>query len=429
MGDRTTGLLSPAQERRRHRNGSSADGRRRARNYGEPALQRELTRLALTGVGVEDTIRLISDAIGCEILVLDRDLGVLEHRSANAQGITGEELASLDDLTLTETGIVHRKVVLSGHRTEAAIARLAPTCERTAVIVLVGGRTELAHIDAGAIECSVSALALALTREWATGERETRLTDDLFHLILRRGDGDQGGIHRSAAGLGYNLTGCHVVIAVVPDREIAKGRGPGALRRRVRATVRSVSRAPAAVFEHDGVTLVLVDPAQDGAALARDFSESAALADCRIVFAGPHQGIAGIRTAVGECLHALDVLRLTAGAARVTGFDDLGIWTILGSVKDRQHLLRFRDSVLGPLIAHDAQRQAQLLDTLRALLRTNFHWRRAAESLDVHPNTVGYRISIMGKLTGLDLDGSEDRVKADIALRINDLLAQRTPIS
>jgi DNA-binding PucR family transcriptional regulator len=55
-------------------------------------------------------------------------------------------------------------------------------------------------------------------------------------------------------------------------------------------------------------------------------------------------------------------------------------------------------------------------------VRAGFEWRRAAAELGVHPNTVRYRMSVITKLTGLDLATYQDQAKADIALRAADML-------
>ena len=104
-----------------------------------------------------------------------------------------------------------------------------------------------------------------------------------------------------------------------------------------------------------------------------------------------------------------------------TGLDELGIWTVLASA-DRDQLALFRDATLGPLVEHDARRRSQLIETLRALVTAGFNWRPASVALAVHPNTVRYRMSVITKLTGLDLGIYADQVKADVALRITELL-------
>ena len=74
------------------------------------------------------------------------------------------------------------------------------------------------------------------------------------------------------------------------------------------------------------------------------------------------------------------------------------------------------------LLAHDAKRESQLVDTIRTLVECNFHYRTAAEVLYTHPNTLRYRMSRIHELTGLDFADADDRLKVELALRILDVM-------
>ncbi|SEF14456.1 PucR C-terminal helix-turn-helix domain-containing protein [Jiangella alba] len=65
--------------------------------------------------------------------------------------------------------------------------------------------------------------------------------------------------------------------------------------------------------------------------------------------------------------------------------------------------------------------QGQLVDTVRAYLATGLSVRRTAERLEVHENTVSYRLRRVSSL--LDLAGPEQLIRADLllALRAVDL--------
>jgi sugar diacid utilization regulator len=216
---------------------------------------------------------------------------------------------------------------------------------------------------------------------------------------------------------GIALTGSQCVVGVAVKRPESH-----ALRQRIRRIADARGHTAAAVFARDGAVLAMLavrgpDPGRSlAASLAHEFSGSGAAAPPRIAYAGPHAGIAGARRAMSECLQGLRVLGLTGHPRGPAAYDELGIWTILGSA-DAGCLACFRDSTLGPLFEHDKRPASQLLPTLRALARAGFEWRPAAAELGVHPNTVRYRMSVITKLTGLDLATYQDRVKADIALR------------
>ena len=108
---------------------------------------------------------------------------------------------------------------------------------------------------------------------------------------------------------------------------------------------------------------------------------------------------------------------------RTTGFDDLGIWALLGRVGDREQLADFAGGVLGRLLEYDRDRGSDLIHTLRDLARCSYHYRTAADELFAHPNTLRYRVARITELAGLDLADPEDRLRIELALRVLDVLS------
>ncbi|WP_017976337.1 PucR family transcriptional regulator [Actinopolyspora halophila] len=71
---------------------------------------------------------------------------------------------------------------------------------------------------------------------------------------------------------------------------------------------------------------------------------------------------------------------------------------------------------LADLARHDAAHATDYLSTLHAWLRAQANLTVAAERLDVHPNTVRYRIRRMRRITDLRLDDPDERLAMLIAL-------------
>ena len=65
------------------------------------------------------------------------------------------------------------------------------------------------------------------------------------------------------------------------------------------------------------------------------------------------------------------------------------------------------------------------MKTLSVYLRENGSLQRAARLLHVHPNTVTYRLNRIEEITGLDLGQYRDRLMAQVALEIVDVLGER----
>jgi sugar diacid utilization regulator len=121
-----------------------------------------------------------------------------------------------------------------------------------------------------------------------------------------------------------------------------------------------------------------------------------------------------------EARNALLVQSRFSPSAGLLSFDDLGVYSLLYQVADTAELRAFVDRVLGPLIAYDQKRNADLLSTLRAILDHNGSLLNAARFIGVHVNTIAYRNERIKTLSGLDLSRSDDRLMSYLALKIID---------
>ncbi|UYP20018.1 PucR family transcriptional regulator [Rhodococcus sp. Z13] len=77
----------------------------------------------------------------------------------------------------------------------------------------------------------------------------------------------------------------------------------------------------------------------------------------------------------------------------------------------------YADRLLGDVIEHDRRTDAGLLTTLETFLDCDGSWRRTADRLHVHLNTVRYRIGKVEALTGRSLTRTGDRFDLYLALR------------
>jgi sugar diacid utilization regulator/putative methionine-R-sulfoxide reductase with GAF domain len=116
---------------------------------------------------------------------------------------------------------------------------------------------------------------------------------------------------------------------------------------------------------------------------------------------------------------AVTALRMSVGGPETatTLFDDLGIIGLLGTRATQAGMSRFVADTLGAVIAYDTEHRSALILTLSTYLDSNCSQRRTAECLFVHQKTVRYRLTLVEKLSGLDLSTHRDRLLADIAVQ------------
>jgi len=87
-------------------------------------------------------------------------------------------------------------------------------------------------------------------------------------------------------------------------------------------------------------------------------------------------------------------------------------------VTDAAELRGFTEQVLGALLEYDQRHNADFVRTLAAFLERNGNLQSTARALNLHVNSVTYRMSRIQAIAGLDLERSEDRLLAQVALKI-----------
>jgi Fe2+ transport system protein FeoA len=127
---------------------------------------------------------------------------------------------------------------------------------------------------------------------------------------------------------------------------------------------------------------------------------------------------AALRQSLAEASTALALARTRPAGQRVVRHLDIGTHALLLDFVDRQVLLSFRESVLGPLERWDREHDAALVDTLRAFLANDGQWRVTAAQLHIHHNTLRYRIGRVAALTGREAETTGGRVDFALALAI-----------
>ncbi len=113
------------------------------------------------------------------------------------------------------------------------------------------------------------------------------------------------------------------------------------------------------------------------------------------------------------------VLDRTTGNPRITTLAESRTSVLLGEivelVANHEHL---HDPRLGNLRRYDEKNSSTMVDSLRVYLAHFGDVRGAAEELQVHPNTLRYRIKRIEEILGAELGDPDDRLLIELQLRI-----------
>jgi DNA-binding PucR family transcriptional regulator len=137
-----------------------------------------------------------------------------------------------------------------------------------------------------------------------------------------------------------------------------------------------------------------------------------------IGMSGWHPGLAAIALGYAEAREAVEIAAGTGIRGRAIALEDVLVDHMLRSSAHAQRML---DSVLGPLLEYDRLHQAELAETLRAYLAADANLTKSARLLNVHPNTVVYRLRRIQELTGHDPRAMDELLVLFLALKLREL--------
>jgi len=120
-----------------------------------------------------------------------------------------------------------------------------------------------------------------------------------------------------------------------------------------------------------------------------------------------------LTVARSEALWAVSRAADAGGGIVESGRDAVDRWL----VPDRASLAALVETVLGPVLAYDADHGNLLVPSVRVWLERDRHTAQAAASLHVHPNTLAYRVRRFEELSGRSLRSTPDLAEVWLALR------------
>lgn len=343
----------------------------------------------------------------------------VEHSlQAAADSLTGrpsdDELLRASAVRRFEEGSSFASVMAAYHRGVAVIwEQLRSHADEADAATLA----ECARLLFLHLERIAAALAADFERTWTLshlGERDARFA--IFTALTQDGDAE-GEAHRSGRTLASRYG-----ILVVRLRQSAESSPGDVLARRATQRLRTAIDSIAAgevlaVLGAAGGTALV--PLREGAETITELREalqSAFGADC--TGAWVEAGVSDVSDAVRVAEELVDIVVAIRGEGAVHTLDDL--------------LLEYQSARPGPGRSRLAQRldgvSGELLQTVDAYLDSGGERRATAAVLQVHPNTVDYRLGRVLTLTGMDAtapDGAAQLRAARVASRLERAARER----
>lgn len=288
------------------------------------------------------------------------------------------------------------------------VALASPRSDVVGVVVLHDPDQRAGEFDEVTLEYAATVLAVELLRLASAAEAEQRVARDLVDELLAGVDDEPAVIQRGHA-LGLDLERPQRAVIVHDD---GRGAGGPTLLAAVTRLARELGAGSLLAGRGDSVVL-LTDVDLDWGALAEAVTGSGGGA-CRVAIGSPRGRPSEIPRSYREAQLAMNLQAAGAGPD-VLAWETLGIYGVLSSAEDMARLEEFVRAQIGSLLDYDAERGANLVETLFHYLESGLT--AAAATLVVHRNTVKYRLQRAQELSGHDLADRSSRFNLQLATR------------
>ncbi|PNG24569.1 helix-turn-helix domain-containing protein [Methylocella silvestris] len=115
---------------------------------------------------------------------------------------------------------------------------------------------------------------------------------------------------------------------------------------------------------------------------------------------------------------ALEVAQYRRGQP-VACYSDIGVLGLLINLRGKTDIRRVSEEILGELTSEPEPSRKILLETMQTFFECDCSQIATAAKLGMHQKTIAYRLGKVSRLTGLNLGRHQDRLLADIGIRLS----------
>ena len=402
-------------------------------------IQRQLTRLAAENRDLPTLLQVMSRSTGKPLVMHDGAGGLIAQvmpytaRRANGRVRTADRLRDfqrwLDKDAPRTPGAISASPL--GYTTMLQVEKRV-----AGYLSLVDNASSLSEFDRLVLTygADVCAIEMAKNRAIASAVEQTR--GDWIQMWLSGAPADDDLLRVRAQQAGFSADSPFAAVVYRANSQSGQSQALNSLASLVRDDMsRRQLKGAVGSYVDAIVALYPIDEAAEGASLPRLRAvveslreQLAARVPNERVAAGISRastGLSALRQAYREAKDAIGIAAQLGEREATTFYGDLKLYQLLLAMKERNlpHLQQFHVDALGPLVEHDRSKRSELVRTLAGFFAANGNLARAAQELDVHRNTLVYRLDRIADLTRLDLDDADNRLILHLALKTQRVLA------
>ncbi len=408
------------------------------------SLQRELNQITLDGGDLNVIAEQIHHVTNQPFIVLDTAGHIVTASGFTPNHIANTHLQTMlpNIMQLRSWAVRIPQEALSHHVEVLDLASRAPLrryhqAAMSAVIVAddiqgyclllrrVTDPAKLSPIEEMAVIQGAAAVALDWVTRNAVGAAEERLRASFLDELLGSNIADEQAWIRRGHSLGYNLELPHAAW-VMEAEQIPDWPQP------MLQVLQERNMTVLSSFRDQGL-LIYCPSATDPDTHVRQAKQEALGIVEHLQERHPqgkiYIGIGSTQTTLREWLQsqqqAWESLRVNRkwGTVPVAHFADLGLYQFLSSLRTLPETEHFVQTTLADLQEYDATHHVELLDTLNAYFSCHGNISQTAALLQVHRNTLTYRLNRIAEIMYIDLEDPDVRFGLQLALKLRHLYA------
>jgi GAF domain-containing protein len=361
----------------------------------------EMTSLLARGASLASLCQSVAQRLGGSLLVLDEAAQVLSRGCAT--GYTETAAA-----TYTPHGAYSAELT-QALRQARQIGRSVPAFELNGeccrVMAVIGGdgvlgavalfhTGTLSELAIRTLERSSSVIGIVLLSQERREAAQSRDTAALLRALVSPRQDEPGELADRAERFGLDLAQPLSLLLLELDEP-----GSAYAARRLRQMT-ALERC--LVEDIDGMLVVLCGTprAEDMRQTVAGWARREAAAGHRGVLSRPMSSPVALPGVYATLRRSLGVLARLGVQGQVVGQNELALYSTLFETHDPASLDQFLNATIGPLLAHDRKRQAELAETLLCYFDCNQNAKTTAQRLNIHTNTVRQRLATVEDLLG-----------------------------
>ena len=402
-------------------------------------IQKRLINLVIQGKNLRDLIKYIENELGWKIVFLDRESRLGELNTADKKLVTLWENEYNNRKEKTTEDNNQLKLVSYQNYTifKKDVSMETGQIGESSFIIQLNKNEELTPGIFQIIESLSAAAALWISREDAILKTELRLRNDFIWKLANTPDIVIDNHIKSRAKLfGYKLNIPYICLVGFPENfdDLAKNRYDSdffGFKNSIYYIEEEVQHAAAflkkaVVFTYSNNELIIFLEDDDDTSSVNIFLDLVekklnTLMPGTIISWGigkDSDGILQFHESYKKAVSALEIGRKQNGPGERVHYKATELNRLLMIMEKDEEIKKIIKKVLMPLISYDNQKEMNLIDTYLVYDTHNKNVSQSARSLNLHRQSLLYRLSKIESLTGLCLDNANDALLLNISIKL-----------